>query len=507
MNPASAILICMLAPLVGAMLCLAAGSRGRAAAVIAIVTTLLSTAASVVLVVAFRGGALPVIHLGSWPAPHGIALAADGLSALMLAVSNLITLAVAVYSWHGLPDFFRRRRFHPLLLTLLLGVNGAFLTTDLFNLYVWFEVLLLSSFVMMSSVPGRKARGGAWRYVLLNLLSSLMFLSAAGLLYGKAGTLNMAHLASLLRESDDAFLLNSSAALLFAAFAIKSALVPFAFWLPASYPHAPIAVSALFAGLLTKVGVYSFFRCFGMVFADGESFAHREILLPVAIATMVIGVLGAVGQSDMRRILSFHIISQVGYMLLALALFTPLALAAGLFYVVHHIVVKSNLFLTAGLVERISGSSDLARTGGMMRSAPAVTAAFAVAALSLAGLPPLSGFWAKFSLLAASLDSASYFSAAAILLVGLLTLFSMLKIWTAVFWGEPKPVVRTAAPASMIGPAVGLALVTVVIGLAAQPLFSLAEMAAASLLDPTPYIDAVLGNAAMQAPPTVALEP
>lgn len=504
MTPATAILICLLAPLLGAPLALAARWRPRLASIVTIAAASLTTAASFALVLSVSRGEIPVIHVGNWPAPHGIALAADGLSALLLCIANLTALAVALYASSGLSDFFRRRQFSPLFLTLLLGVNGSFLTTDLFNLYVWFEVLLLSSFALMSTSRGPEARRGAWRYVVLNLISSLFFLSAAGLIYGKTGTLNFAHLATLMRESDDSFFILSSAALLFGAFAIKSALVPFAFWLPSSYPHAPIAISALFAGLLTKVGIYAFFRCFGLVFADGESFAHREVLLAVALLTMVAGVLGAVGQSDMRRILSFHIISQVGYMALALALFTPLALAAGIFYIVHHIAVKTNLFLVAGLVEHHRGSSELARTRGVMRSAPVLAILFAVPALSLAGIPPFSGFWAKFSLLNASLDSGAFWSAAAILLVGLCTLLSMLKIWNNVFWHEPSQSESNPTRFSLLIPSAGLALTTIAIGLFAGPLFELSEQAATSVLQPDSYIKAVLSSPATEPVLTVA---
>lgn len=507
MTAATAILVCVLTPLVAALAALAAGSRRKVAASIATVASAIGTAASFVIIVEVGKGALPVVHLGNWPAPYGIAFAADGLTALMLGVSNFVTLAVTVFSWKGVSPFFLHRRFHVLILTLLLGVNGAFLTTDLFNLYVWFEVLLLSSFVLMSTVQGKEARAGAWRYVLLNLVSSILFLCAAGFIYGKTGTLNLAHLATVFRETDDNFLLLSSSALLFAAFAIKSSLIPFAFWLPASYPHAPIAVSALFAGLLTKVGVYAFFRCFGMVFADGTAFAHQEVLLVLGIVTMVGGVLGAVAQDSMRRILSFHIISQVGYMILALALFTPLAVAAGIFYIVHHIVVKTNLFLVAGLVERHAGSSELPKVQGVLRSFPLAAAVFAVAALSLAGLPPLSGFWAKFALLEAALKTGAWWSTAAILLVGLLTLFSMLKIWTNVFWREPDDSPKKAVTGSLLVPGVALALVTITLGVAAGPLFAYAEQAAASLMEPGAYIEAVLGPRPPSEPSTISMQP
>ncbi len=494
MTPQLAILTALFAPLAGALVTLALPRR-RAAFVVGAVALALSLAAAIGLVVATAGGAVHALHAGNWPAPFGIVLVADGFSALMLAVCQLVTLAAFVSAAWTLPARFHRRHLVPLVQLLAFGTCGAFLTGDLFNLYVWFEVLLLSSFALMSILPGREARAGTWRYVVINLVSSLLFLTAAGLIYGKTGSLNFADLRLRLVDADSAFLVESSAALLFGAFAIKAALVPLAFWLPASYPLLPPALGALFAGLLTKVGLYALYRVGTMVFGFDGDFPHRGVLFAVALLTMIAGVLGAIGQSGMRGILSFHIISQVGYMALALALFSPLAIAAGIFYLVHHIVVKANLFLVTGLVEERAGSSELNRVGGLLHASPLLALAFAVPALSLAGLPPLSGFFAKFALLRSSLDLGDTLAATAIVVVGVLTLFSMLKIWRGAFWGEPRAALPGRTP-----PAVGissacLAAVTLAIGLACGPVFGLAESAANSLLDPAAYLDAVLGSA------------
>ena len=253
----------------------------------------------------------------------------------------------------------------------------------------------------------------------------------------------------------------------------------------------------MFAGLLTKVGLYAFFRVFGMVFAIGDILPHQNVLMFLAILTMIGGVLGAVGQNDMRRILSFHIISQVGYMALALAIYTPLAIAAGIYYLVHHIVVKANLFLVTGLVEHHAGSSSLDTIRGVARSSPLIALLFAVPALSLAGLPPLSGFFAKFSLLQAALADSDWLAAIFVALVGILTIFSMLKIWRYLFWGQAEEgaaEARKAPPLSLAMTSGALALVTIFIGVAAGPVFGLAQTAAESLLNPQPYLDAVLGT-------------
>lgn len=488
MTPDLLIVACLILPVLGAVGSLAL--RGKAAPALA--TSLLGLAAAITLVIQTSGGRVFALHVGDWPAPFGIVMVVDGFAALMLAVCSLVLVASIVFSITSLSARYRRRHLFPLLCTLGLGTNGAFLTGDLFNLYVWFEVLLMSSFAIMAIVPGQAARDATWRYVVINLIASLLFLIAAGLIYGKTGTLNFADLHRLFQKTERSFLIESSTAVLFGAFGIKAALIPLAFWLPQSYPQLPPALSALFAALLTKIGLYSLYRVFGMVLVSGGSFPHQTVLFWLALLTMTGGVLGAVAQSDMRRILSFHIISQVGYMALALALYTPAALAAGIFYLIHHIVVKGNLFLVTGLVEQHCGSSDLQEVSGITRSSPLIAALFAVPALSLAGFPPLSGFFAKFALLQASLSDQQWLAAFAIAAVGLLTLFSMLKIWAHAFWGEAKGPARPVRKINLATSGM-LAVVTIVLGIACGPLLQLAREASATLLDPASYLEAVLG--------------
>lgn len=496
MTPENLIIVALLAPLIGAVLSYFFQTKNKVSAGCALVAASIGLLASLGLLQATADGSVHALAVGDWEAPFGIVMVADTFAALMLVVCQLVVLASLIFSVKMLPAHYRRRSVYALTLTLSLGTTGAFLTGDLFNLYVWFEVLLLSSFALMATVPGKAARTGTWRYVVINLVSSLLFLAAAGLIYGKTGTLNFADLHLRLQESPDSFLLQSSTALLLGAFGIKSALIPLAFWLPGSYPAVPPALSAMFAGLLTKVGLYAFFRVFGMVFAIDEVLPHQTILFGLAILTMIGGVLGAVGQNDMRRILSFHIISQVGYMALALAIYTPLAIAAGIYYLVHHIVVKANLFLVTALVENHAGSSNLDSVRGVARSSPVIALLFAVPALSLAGLPPLSGFFAKFSLLKASLADSDWIAALFVALVGILTIFSMLKIWRNLFWGEAEEgaaAARKGTPVSLLITSASLAIVTIFIGVSAGPVFGLAQTAADALLQPQPYLDAVLG--------------
>jgi multicomponent Na+:H+ antiporter subunit D len=456
----------------------------------------LAAAAALMQVVWARG--VVAAQMGGWPAPFGITLVADLLSAAMVVITALVALAVALYALADIDRGAEAQGYHALFNVLIAGVTGAFLTGDLFNLYVWFEVMLIASFGLLVLGGGRERIDGAVKYVALNLVSTILFLTGIGLLYGMTGTLNMADLSLAVEEADQG-LLTVVALAFMVAFGVKAAVFPLFFWLPASYHTPAFSVSAVFAGLLTKVGVYALIRMFTLVFDHDTGLTHG-LLLWVAALTMVTGVLGAAAQSDFRKILSFHIVSQIGYMIMGLALFTPLALVGAVFYLLHHIVVKANLFLIAGVAQRLAGGTALARIGGLYASAPLLALLFLVPAFSLAGFPPLSGFWAKFLLVRAALEVGGWAIAAVALLVGLLTIYSMTKIWAAAFW-EPHPEgleprlsrLDRGARLALLAPVAGLALVTLGIGLHPEPFVALAERAAAQLLDPAAYVDAVLG--------------
>ncbi|MCY4262326.1 MAG: proton-conducting transporter membrane subunit, partial [Candidatus Dadabacteria bacterium] len=422
------------------------------------------------------------------------------LSAVMVVVTGIIGLAVAIYALGDIRPEEERLGYHALFQTLIAGVIGAFLTGDLFNLYVWFEVMLISSFGLLILGGTRDQIEGGIKYVALNLVSTILFLTGIGLLYGVTGTLNMADLSLAVAESDRKPLLTVIAVMFMIAFGVKAAVFPLFSWLPAAYHTPAFSVSAVFAGLLTKVGVYALIRMFTLIFDHDVGVTHT-ILLWVACFTMVVGVLGAAAQSDFRKILSFHIVSQIGYMVLGLALMTPLAIVGTVFYIVHHIIVKANLFLVAGVVQRIAGSTELARIGGLYRSAPLLGILFLIPALSLSGFPPLSGFWAKYFLVKAALDIEAWLVAGVALVVGLLTIFSMTKIWDEAFW---KPHPQGFEPRlsgcdrsllwPLLMPIATLATVTIIIGLVPEPLVVFAERAADQLLNPTAYINTVLGD-------------
>lgn len=486
-------------PLAAAVLGFLCWRRGPAQAAISLLAALGSLGVAAGLAAKVWREGVVAGQVGQWPAPYGITLVADHLSAAMIAVTAVVGLATVLYSFADVGNKEVAFGFHPLLQVLLAGVCGAFLTGDIFNLYVWFEVMLISSFALLILGGKREQVDGAVTYVALSLISTVLFLSGIGLLYGLTGTLNMADLHLRVQEVENQGLVTAVAILFLVAFGLKSAVFPLYFWLPASYHTPRVAVSAVFSGLLTKVGVYGLMRVFTLVFVHDVGYTH-QLLLWVAACTMVVGVLGAAGQNELRRILSFHIVSQIGYMILGLALFTPLGLLGGVFYVIHHIIVKANLFLISGVAKRVGGSFELKRLGGLYRDEPLLAALFFVPAFSLAGFPPLSGFWAKLLLIQASLETRNYAIAAVALAVGLLTTYSMTKIWLNAFWrarpqeAEPRPApLPTGRRWLLLGPIAGLALLTLGIGLYMKPLYALAERASRQLLDPSAYVSAVLG--------------
>ncbi len=449
------------------------------------------------LLVTVQQNGIQHLQVGSWPAPFGIVMAVDLFSAIMVTVAAVVALVIAAYSQAAIDPPRVQFGYYPLFFFLLMGVNGAFITGDLFNLYVWFEVMLMSSFVMLALGGERPQIEGAIKYVILNLLSSTIFLSAVGLLYNLGGTLNMADLALRLPRLEVGSQVTLIAMLFLVAFGIKSAIFPLFFWLPASYHTPPVTITALFSGLLTKVGVYALFRVFTLLFVQDTAYTHT-IILVIAGFTMVTGVFGAAAQMDLRRLLSFHIISQIGYLLMSLGLFSQPALAAGIYFMVHVILAKTSLFLVAGIVEKMDGSFNLKELGGIYSTRFGVALLFLLPGLSLAGLPPLSGFFAKLALVVAGFELQQYPIVAAGLAVSLMTLYSMTKIWNEAFWKEPQDLAHRPPhkpiSAWLWVPTATLVLLSLLAGILAEPLLNLANQAAAQLADPSIYIQAVLGT-------------
>ena len=471
------------------------------------------------LLVETMDGEVVVSQIAGWPGGIAIAFVADVLSALMLAVSALLVFTCMIFAYAA--GLGLDRWFVPAVLIMSGGVYGAYVTSDLFNLFVMVEVALLPSYVLMSRMGTLTALRATRLYLIVNLTASTLLLAGLGVVYGVTGTLNMAALAGLGALPVVAI----ATGVIVIALMLKAAIVPAHSWLPATYPYTSPAITALFSGLLTKIGVYALVRIVSLIYEPGN--AVTVIVVVACVASMIIGVLGALGEGTIRGVLTFHMISQVGYILVGIVLAGAVGLAAVVFYIIHHTIVKTSLFLTGGTVEHEEGTGIIRRLGGLARAHPIASFAFLLAALSLVGVPPFSGFWAKYGVLTAAADAGIAVVFVVALLVSVGTLGSMLKLGTGVFWGDRSstapgeqtpsdvdvvPVTVGAAGTSidvataveapvvtkwrplLVFPGLALALVSLGIGLFPEWLLQLAATAGESRADPTAYITAVLGG-------------
>jgi multicomponent Na+:H+ antiporter subunit D len=498
----------VLLPMLGAALSIVASRWATVQRVVGIVVLTAVAAIAAVLLVAADGQGPIVAELGGWPAPVGIALVADRLSALLLLVSTLVTLAVLGYAIdQRIVDYGRATAsttFHPMYLMLCAGVSLAYLTADLFTLFVAFELMLTASYVLITRRTGADRIRAGMTYVTVSLLSSLLFLTAVAMVYAATGTVNLADLAGRVGQLP-AGLQTVLALMLLVVFGIKAAIVPLHFWLPDSYPNAPGPVAALFAGLLTKVSFYALLRTQTLIFPREEPWT---LVLVLSAATMLVGVLGALAQNDLNRLLSFLLVSHIGFLLYGLAVFDAAGVSGATLYAAHHITVLATLFLVSGLITRRTGTVALDRMGGLLRTSPGLAILFAIPALTLSGVPPTAGFVAKLALLQAGAASepAEQAVAGVVVVASLLTLYALVRVWVRVFWGEPVPpepdtdpddevlvgTARSSVP--MYAATAGLIAVSLAIAVFAGPLAGMTERAGVDLLDREPYRVAVLGE-------------
>lgn len=484
----------VLTPLMAAALTILLRRRPVAQRVAMEAGILLMVLASILLLMRVARGEVVVMAFGGWRAPFGVTFVADRLSAALSTTAGIIALAVAIYSRADIRARRRRAGFDPLFLAMLAAVNGALLTGDLFNLYVWFELMLVTALGLMTLDRRRAQIDGAIRYAAMSMLGAAFILLGIGLLFRETGMLDMRGLAATLAGRPPTVTLTVSAFLLLAGFALKAGLFPLFFWLPASYHTAPISVSAALAGLLTKVGFYACLRVFVLVFGAGAS--GRIELVPgltalaglIAAATMILSVLAAIAQVDIRRLLAYHIMGQVAYLVMGFAVASLLGIGASILYMMHTMLVQTGLFFGAGAIARAHGSYDMRLAGGLMRESPRFAAIYAVLVMSLSGVPPLSGFWSKFAVIDAAFRGGAAWLAVVALVVGFLTLYSMSKLWSNVFWGtisRPRRAFNRIPPAMMYAMLL-LALCTVGIGLAIEPVSSFARAAALQLIPVVP---------------------
>ncbi|MGF6882312.1 multicomponent Na+:H+ antiporter subunit D [Nocardia sp. GAS34] len=513
----------VLIPLLTAALTLVAGRKPRLQQIISVIAlSAVVAVAALLLYLADRDG-MAALQVGGWHAPIGITLVVDRLSAAMLLVSSIVLLAVMVYAvGQGISDGTERQPtsiFQPTYLILTAGVSIAFLAGDLFNLFVGFEVLLAASFVLLTlGASADRVRAGV-SYVMVSMVSSLIFLIGIALAYAATGTLNLAQMAERMAAVPGG-VRGAIYAVLLVAFGIKAAVFPLSNWLPDSYPTAPAPVTAVFAGLLTKVGVYAIIRLHTLLFPA----AHFDrVLLICGLFTMLLGILGAIAQSDIKRLLSFTLVSHIGYLMFGIGLNTAAGLAGTVFYVAHHILVQTTLFLVVGLIERQAGSASLERLGGLLAASPALAVLFGIPALNLGGIPPFSGFLGKVTLLQAGVADGSVLAwvlVAGSVLTSLLTLYAMARVWSKAFWRAraqaPEGELGDAAPSAlidesvdmlfherpdpgrmprmMLAPTVALIGVGLALTVFAGPILNIAARTAGDLTDRGTYLKTVLGH-------------
>lgn len=489
----SVVALCVALPLLASALTLGLRKMSMLRDILTVSTLAVVTAlAAVLLAVVDRDGTV-VVRVGGWAPQLGIVLVADVFAALVLLVASATILVVELFGvgQRRTPAGAESTVVSPILLVLAGGVSLAILTGDLFTLFVAFELILVASYVLLTH-QGREGQvRSGMTYVVINLFASTLFLFGVAIVYSATGTVNMALLAERVPQLPAATQLGIGLWFL-VVFGTKAAIFPLFSWLPDSYPTAPTSITAVFAGLLTKIGVYVLIRFFTLM--DLDQFG--PLLLVLAGCTMIVGVAGALAQDDVKRILSFHVVSQIGYMVMGLGLFTVAGVAGAVLFLIHQIPVKTVMFLAGGLIEDDQGTSALGKIGGLASSKPVIAALFALPALSLAGLPPFSGFVAKLALVDAGIASGAYAIVVVSLVASILTLLSMTKIWIGAFWGEATP---SAVPASsrrsvtIMETAAGVAIAgTIAVALMAGPLWRMSERAASDLLERTPYIAEVL---------------
>lgn len=434
-----------------------------------------------------------IMETGNWPAPYGIILVADPLAIILVLTTNIITTACAFYAPHSITLKQEQHYFYSFMFFLITGVSGAFLTGDLFNLFVFFEVLLMASYALIVLGGDKIQLRESIKYVLINLFSSILFVTAIAFLYGVVGTVNMAHIAERVQEVDQKGILTTIGILFFFVFATKAALFPLYYWMPKSYIVPNPVISALFGALLTKVGIYSILRVFSLIFIYKLDLTH-QMFIWVAGISMIFGILGALSTNNIKLIVAYNIIPAVGFIIMGIGVFNQDGISGSVYYLMHDMLIKTALFLIVGAVTYVAGTSDLRKMGGLIHYYPVLGWLLFVAAFILAGVPPFSGFIGKLLLLKGALAEGEIAIVIIALLSSLLILYSIMKIFIKGFWGEKNPdyEVNRRSTKGLIGPIIFLLAFSVILGIGAEFVYPTVEDISTNLLNPEVYIDAVL---------------
>ncbi|GAM15545.1 Na+/H+ antiporter subunit D [Mesobacillus selenatarsenatis] len=460
---------------------------------ISAISALLTIIASFMLAHQVYRNGIQTMDLSNWEAPYGITLVSDMLSALLVLTTSIIAFAALFYSFKSIGEARERFFYYPVVNFLIVGVNGAFTTGDIFNLFVFFEVMLMSSYVLIVLGGTKIQLRESIKYILVNVISSALFVIAVAYLYSVVGTLNMAHISVRLSEIGSAGIITVIAVLFLIVFGLKGAIFPLYFWLPGSYYAPPAPVMALFGALLTKVGVYSITRTYTLFFYHDVGYTH-QLLQTLAVMTIIAGVIGALAYTDIKKIIIYNIIVAVGVILFGVSILTPESLTGSIFYLIHDMNIKATLFLLIGIIIVITGTSDLEKISGLINRYPALGWTFFIATAALAGIPPLSGFAGKLMVVRSGFETENYIGAFVVLMSSLLVLFSVMRIFIRGFWGTPrayKNEERAPVKWLLVAPAI-LTVFAVLYGFGTEAIYPVISTAAETLANPEIYINAVL---------------
>jgi len=496
------IVLPLLVPLLTAVVLILFNRSLRAQRSISAASMALQAGVAAWIVARVHDAGIQTLFMGGWIPPFGIVFVADMTAALLVMTTTVVAAACLVYAFATVGEGRERHYFYPFVQFLLAGVTGSFLTGDLFNLFVCFEVMLISSYALIVLGGTKMQLRETLKYMLINILSSTLFVAAVAYLYGTTGTLNMAHLSLRVAELQQGGILTVIAVLFLIVFSLKAGLFLF-YWLPGSYGAPPAAIAALFAALLTKVGLYALLRAFTLIFYHEPGITHTLIGW-MAAATMLLGAIGSIAYRDLTRIFNYNVVLSVGFIAFGIAVSSGEALEGAVFYLIHDMVAKALLFFLGGMIIHAAGTGKLSEAGGLMRTHPVIGWMLFVVTLALVGIPPLSGFAGKLLLVRGGLAEGHYMLAAIGLLSSLVILYSLMRVFMAVFWGEDKErspnadanaqeIAHAKIRPSTTAAAAWLFVLMLAIGIGSEWVYPLIAEAGEVLSDPSIYVRAVLG--------------
>lgn len=482
----------VLIPFLFAAILLFFPKRVKAQRITVMVGLLLALISAIVLLVKVKTDGVQTLTLGSWAPPFGITMVSDMLSVLLVTSTIVLTIFVVWYSFTSIGEDREKTFYYPAIMFMITGVNGAFTTGDIFNLFVFFEVLLMSSYVLIVLGGEKVQLRESIKYILVNIISSSLFVITVGYLYSVVGTLNMADISIKLADIGQTGIVTVIAVLFLIVFGIKGGIFPLFFWLPGSYAAPPVPILALFGALLTKVGVYAIMRTYTLFFTTDIGFTH-DLLMIISIITIIVGCIGALAYFDVKQIIIYNIVIAVGVILFGVSTMTANGLMGSVFYLIHDILIKGALFLLIGIIIKITGTSNLRKMGGLMKHYPVLAWSYLIAAFSLAGIPPLSGFVGKLLIVQGGFEGEYLWQSIFILASSLIVLLSSMRIFIYAFWGEEKGSheINPKSYRHLLAPVVTLVAITILYGVGAEFLVPYMTDAATVLIDPSVYTDAV----------------